>query len=171
MTPARTQRIAEVLCRRQKNLAVIIENVIDPHNVGAILRSCDAFGIGEVHLLYTQDHPPRMQELKTKAAASAAKWLKIQKWHSAAELIKAIRKKKMKLAVTTLEGETAAPARTNLSGPFAIAIGNEHGGVSTALLEAADVRLKIPMRGFVQSFNVSVAAAIVLYEACRQRNG
>ena len=170
MTPARKKKIELVESRRQKNLVVVLDHVDDPHNIGAILRSCDAFGIATVHLLYEKSRPPRMGQIKTKSAASAAKWLNIKKWESSAELIAALRKKKMKIAVTDLSKKAKDLTKTDLTVPLAIVIGNEHDGVSKAMSDAADLNIKIPMVGFVQSFNVSVAAAILMYEAVRQRN-
>lgn len=155
---------------RQKTLAIVLENVDDPHNVGAILRSCDAFGVGEVHLLYTINKAPRNRELKSKSAASAAKWLKITKWDSVSKLVAYLKKKKFKIAVTKLTGNSVDPASVDLSKPVAMVIGNEHDGVSDQLSKKADLNLVIPMIGFVQSFNVSVAAALLLYEASRQRS-
>ena len=169
MTPARKKKIKLVESRRQKDLAVVLDHVDDPHNIGAILRSCDAFGIDQVHLLYEKNRPPRLGKLKTKSAASAAKWLNIKKWNSSADMIAELRKKKFKIAVTDLSKKAKDLTKTNLTGPVAIVIGNEHDGVSQAMTDAADLNIKIPMVGFVQSFNVSVAAAILMYEAFRQR--
>lgn len=175
MTPERKKKIDQVMAHRQKDLAVVLENVDDPHNVGAILRSCDAFGVGEVHLLYYETDrfhtkAPKMQTLKhSKASASAAKWLKITKWNSVAKLSAYLKKKKMAIAVTRLVDKSVDPASIDLAKPVAIVIGNEHEGVSDALAKKASLNLKIPMVGFVQSFNVSVAAALLLYEAFRQR--
>jgi tRNA (guanosine-2'-O-)-methyltransferase len=115
---------------------------------------------------------PKLSALKhSKAAASAAKWLKITKWDSVAKLAAYLKKKKAKIAVTRLTGTSVAPAEVDLTKPVAIVIGNEHAGVSDALAKKADFNLKIPMVGFVESFNVSVAAAILMYEAGRQRMG
>lgn len=169
MTPTRKKKIEQVMSRRQKTLAVVLENVDDPHNVGAILRSCDAFGVGEVHLLYTVHKAPKNRELRSKSAASAAKWLKITKWDSATKLVSYLKKKKFKIAVTRLTDTSVDPALVDLEKPVAIVIGNEHDGVSEQLAKKADLNLVIPMVGFVQSFNVSVAAALLLYEAFRQR--
>lgn len=168
MTPAREKRIADVMGRRQKSLQVILENVDDPHNLGAILRSCDAVGVGTVHLLYTKDRPPRMQELKTNAAASAAKWLEIKKWTSVAECVAAVG---APIFVATLSARGRAPWEFDLAAPCAIAVGNEHDGPSAELVSAASQIITIPMQGFVESFNVSVATAICLAEAMRQRVG
>lgn len=169
MTPAREKKILSVLSRRQQDLAVILENVDDPHNIGAILRSCDAFGVGTVHLLYTKGKAPRMSELRTKAAASALKWLTVEKWDALPKLLKELKKRKQMVAVTALTGKAKEPAKTDLTVPLAIALGNEHDGVSKALVKAAQINLRIPMYGFVQSFNVSVAAALILYDAACQR--
>lgn len=171
MTPERKQKIQKVLSKRDAGLAVVLENVDDPHNVGAILRSCDAFGVGEVHLLYTINKAPKNRQLKSKSAASAAKWLKITKWDSLAKLTAYLKKKKFKIAVTHLIKDSVDPASIDLAkNNIAIVIGNEHDGVSEALAKKADLNLIIPMVGFVQSFNVSVAAALLLYEAFRQRS-
>ena len=169
MTPARKKKIENVLSKRQPGLAVVMENVDDPHNVGAILRSCDAFGVLDVHLLYTNGRTPRMRELKSRAAASTLKWLRVTKWNSVSKLVKELKKKKIKIAVTTLAGKSQDPGSVDLTQPIAIVIGNEHTGVSKELMKAAHLNFKIPMSGFVESFNVSVATALLLYEAFRQR--
>ena len=169
MTEARQKKIEAVLSKRQPSLAVVIENVDDPHNIGAILRSCDAFGVMDVHLLYTQGKAPRLRELRTRSAASAMKWLNIVKWNSMDELVKELKKQKMTIAVTAMTGRSKDPAKVDLTAPLAIVIGNEHAGVSKELIKAADINLRLPMAGFIQSFNVSVATALLLYEAFRQR--
>ncbi len=169
MTPERTKKIKDVMSHRQSTLAVVLENVDDVHNVGAILRSCDAFGIGEVHLLYTINKAPRNNQLKTKSSASATKWLKITKWDSVAKLATYLKRKKMLIAVTRLDDSSVDPANVDLTQPIAIVIGNEKDGVSEALAKKATLNLKLPMVGFVQSFNVSVAAALLMYESFRQR--
>jgi tRNA (guanosine-2'-O-)-methyltransferase len=166
VTLTREERIRAVMEKRQPDLQVILENVDDPHNLGAILRSCDAMGVGKVHLLYTNGRPPRMRELKTKAAASAAKWLDIQEWRSVAECVDAL---KAPLFVATLSSDGVAPWACDLKNPCVIALGNEHDGPSPALVAVAHRIITIPMQGFVESLNVSVAAAICLAETLRQR--
>ncbi|MEO5927828.1 MAG: RNA methyltransferase [Patescibacteria group bacterium] len=169
MTPEREQKIEGVNARRFEDLEVLLENVDDPHNIGAILRSCDAVGVGRVHLVYTEDRPPRMSELKTNSAASAAKWLNIIKWESLDACLADIRARGRRLYVTALSERGVPQWETDFTVPCAIAIGNEHSGVSMPLLEAADGVVLIPMRGMVQSLNVSVATAVTLGEALRQR--
>lgn len=171
MTPARQKKFEAVLSKRQPTLHVVLENVDDPHNVGAILRSCDAFGVIDVHLLYPKDKMPRMREIKSKSAASAAKWLRFTKWESPKKFAAFLKKNKIGLVVTHMSAKAKDPGKVDLTRPVAIVLGNEHEGVSKALLKIADANVLLPMVGFVQSFNVSVAAALLLYEAYRQREG
>jgi tRNA (guanosine-2'-O-)-methyltransferase len=169
MTPERRKKIERALDHRQPDLAVVIDNVWDPHNVGAILRTCDAFGVLDVHLFYSQHPMPKMQELKGKSAASAAKWLRITKWTSAKKLIAHLKKQKMAIVTTDLAAKAHAPKDLAFAKPTALVLGNERDGVSPELSKAATANVQIPMVGFVGSFNVSVAAALLLYEAFRQR--
>jgi tRNA (guanosine-2'-O-)-methyltransferase len=169
MTPERERRIQEVMAQRQPDLAVVLDQVDDPHNIGAILRSCDAFGVGHVHLLHAKGKAPRTAELKTKAAASALKWLYVTKWDSSAKLIRQLKKEKKMIVVTSLKGRSKKPSAIDFTKPVAIVLGNEHSGVSREMIRAAEVNARLPMIGFVKSFNVSVAAALLLYETYRQR--
>jgi tRNA (guanosine-2'-O-)-methyltransferase len=171
MTPEREKRIASVMARRQKDLHLIMENVDDTHNVGAILRSCDAVGVGTVHFIYPEGRQPRMRELRTKAAASAAKWLEMKKWTSVADCVASIRASTpgVRILVATLSDQGKAPWDWDLASPCAIAVGNEHAGPTAELVAASDAVITIPMQGFVESFNVSVATSICLAEAMRQR--
>jgi tRNA (guanosine-2'-O-)-methyltransferase len=158
-----------VLSKRQPDLCLVIDNIHDAHNVAALLRSCDAFGVMDVHLLYTRHPMPRTGGFRSKAAASALKWLRITKWDSAEELIRFLKKKKFAIAVTDLSSKAVDPKDADLAQPVVLVLGNEHEGVSPELTKAADINLRLPMVGFVQSFNVSVAGALLLYEAYRQR--
>lgn len=169
MTPERTVKITRLLAQRQRTLICVVEDVDDPHNLGAILRTCDAVGVGEVHLVYPSK-APRMRELRTKAAASAAKWLTIKKMTSIKTCISSLHRRGFKVLVAALS-ETGKPQwEWNLKGKVAIAVGNEHAGASADLLRLADGVITIPMRGMVQSLNVSVATAVCLEEALRQRS-
>lgn len=171
MTPTRESRIASVMARRQLDLQLIIEAVDDPHNIGAILRSCDAVGVGAVHLVYPPDKMPRMHELRSKAAASAVKWLNIHKWPNLDQCLASFGATRPLLYAATLRADGCAPWDLDLAAPCIIAVGNEHDGPSAELVSRADGIITIPMQGFVESFNVSVATAICLVEAMRQRVG
>ncbi len=169
MTPERAHRIAEVTRHRQSDLCVVLDHVDNPHNVGAILRSCDAFGVGNVHLLYTGKQKPRLSEIRG-TAMSAAKWLTISRWNSFDALATHLMDARMAMYPTALTDEAIDPVRAHFGEPTAIIVGNEHEGVLPQWKAVATATLRLPMIGFVQSFNVSVAAALVLYEVYRQRH-
>jgi len=169
MTPERKSKLEAVLNKRQPTLHVVLENVDDPHNVGAVLRSCDAFGVVDVHLLYPKGKMPRMGEIRSRSAASAAKWLRFTKWDSPKKLIAFFKKNKIAIVATHMSAKAKDPSKVDLAAPVALVLGNEHDGVSKEMLKAASANVLIPMVGFVQSFNISVAASLLLYEAYRQR--
>lgn len=169
MTPEREKKIQEVEAARFRDVVLVVENVDDPHNLGAILRSSDAVGVGEVHLLYTNGKAPRMAELRSEAAASAAKWLKLTRWTSVDECVTVLRNCKMQILVTALSEKGKPQWNFDFKKPTAIVVGNEHDGASPEIISAADGIITIPMRGMVQSLNVSVAAAVVLEDVLRQR--
>lgn len=166
-TDQRVRRIREVLEKRQNDLTLVINNIHDPHNVSAILRSCDAFGIPRVHLLYTSNVFP---VLGKKSSASAKKWVEKINHPGVSELVSYLDSRGFNL-VRTGFSPTAVPVdKWDFTKPTAVILGNEHSGVETDLLSEVELEIYIPMHGMVQSLNVSVAAAIILYEAHRQRN-
>ncbi len=169
MTPERLKKITAVLAKRQPTLHVVLENVDDPHNIGAVVRSCDAFGVVDIHLLYPKGRMPRMGEIRSRSAASAAKWLRFTKWDSPKKLIAFFKKNKIAIVATHMSAKAKDPAKVDLTRPVALVLGNEKEGVSEELLKAADANAVLPMVGFIQSFNVSVAGALLMYEAYRQR--
>lgn len=165
-TPRRRARLLEVLRRRQNDLTLVLANIHDPHNVSAIYRSCDAFGLARVHLYYTDTPFP---VLGRKTSASARKWVESVRHKNSAELMDALRGQGFQVLATSCS-ETARPLRDwDFTRPTAVIMGNEHSGVEEKLLAQADGQLYIPMYGMIQSFNVSVAAAVILAEAARQR--
>lgn len=154
----------DVLQHRQPDLTLVLANIHDPHNVSAIYRSCDAFGVQAVHLYYTDTPFP---VLSRKSSASARKWVESVR-HADAESLRAGLGDMQILA--TMCTPAARPLREwDFTKPTAIIMGNEHSGVDETLLPMATGQLYIPMYGMIQSFNVSVAAAIILAEAARQR--
>lgn len=166
-TPERREKILRMLCHRQPTLAVILENVHDPHNVSAVIRSCDAVGVFEVHLVYTGGQ--QFPEIGERSSASAWKWVQFVKHHSIDECYAILRAKGMRIIKTCL-GQPAESLYTfDLTQPVAIAFGNEHAGLSVDACRGADANLIIPQVGMVQSLNISVACAVVLFEALRQR--
>ncbi len=165
-TPARLARIEKVLQQRQPSLTLVLANIHDPHNVSAIYRSCDAFGVAEVHLYYTDTAFPI---LGRKTSASARKWVDTVRHNSKEDLFHSLKEKNMQVLATSCTA-TAKPLREwDLTKPTAIIMGNEHSGVAEELGQNIDGEIYIPMHGMIQSFNVSVAAAVLLAEAARQR--
>lgn len=165
-TPERENKIRRVLAFRQHDLALAMANIHDPHNVSAIYRSCDAFGVPVVHLYYTRTAFPHLGE---KSSASARKWVQSVRHPTPESLVDALRAKNMKIYATSCSSGAKPVGEYDLTGPVAVIMGNEHSGVDAELLPLVDGELYIPMYGMIQSFNVSVAAALILGEASRQR--
>ncbi|MDR3073220.1 MAG: RNA methyltransferase [Deltaproteobacteria bacterium] len=165
-TSEREAKIRRVLALRQHDLALVMANIHDPHNVSAIYRSCDAFGVPAVHLYYTKTAFPHLGE---KSSASARKWVESVRHATAESLREQLRAKGMRIYATSCAPTAKPVGDCDLVGPSAVIMGNEHSGVDPELLPLADEELYIPMYGMIQSFNVSVAAALILGEAARQR--
>jgi tRNA (guanosine-2'-O-)-methyltransferase len=162
----RMEKIRQVLSRRQPGLTVVMENIHDPHNVSAVFRTCDAVGIMQVELLYTTEKFPRIGK---KSSSSANKWLERRRHESIDECYHTLRDEGFKIYATHLGSETRSLYDLDLTGKVALVFGNEHRGVSEEAAAKADANFQIPMMGMIQSLNVSVAAAVSLYEALRQR--
>ena len=162
----RSERMKAVLARRQPDLTVVLENIHDPHNVSAILRSCDAVGVMQVELLYTIEKFPRIGR---KSSSSANKWLDRRKHTSVAECFATLRAEGFAIYATHLGADARPLYDLDLLKKVALVFGNEHRGVSEEAARLADENFQIPMMGMIQSLNVSVACAVSLYEALRQR--
>ena len=170
MTPERKQRLKEVAFRRQAGLTVILENVHDPHNIGAVIRSCDSVGIPEIFVLYTEPHLTEDHILiGRKSASGARKWVDVHYYTGLDACFRHVKEKYQRILATHL-GEAAVPLYgLNLTQPTALLFGNERDGVSEAALAYADGNFVIPQMGMAKSLNISVACAVTLYEALRQR--
>jgi tRNA (guanosine-2'-O-)-methyltransferase len=162
----RAERIKAVLARSQPDLSVVMENIHDPHNVSAVFRSCDAVGIRRVDLLYTMEKFPRIGK---KSSSSANKWIACRKHRSVDACYSALRAEGFSIYATHLQASSMMLYDLDLRKKVAFVFGNEHRGVSEEALAKADGSVQIPMFGMIQSLNVSVACAVCLYEALRQR--
>ena len=167
MTPERTAKVTKVLNLRQPGLVVVLENVHDPHNISAVLRTCDAVGVQDVFVLTTI--MPRHKRLANNSAASADKWLTIHEFDNTTECMEAVRERCEKIYATHLGVQSHSLYELNLTEKVALVFGNEHAGVTDECLKFCDGNFIIPQVGMVQSLNISVACAITLYEAFRQR--
>lgn len=167
-TERRQARVRSVIERRQPDLTVVLEDVHDPHNVSAILRTCDAVGILRVHLVYSIETPPESVFART-TSASAAKWVATRRHASIADCYASLKAEGLTILATTLTGESHDIFACDLVEPVALVFGNEMRGLSPEALDHADIHVAVPMMGMVQSLNISVACAVTLYEALRQR--
>jgi len=169
ITERRKMRFEQALRRRQTEFSIVIENVWDPHNVSAILRSADAVGIHTVHLLYTVEDPPNLRKHGKMSSASAKKWLEIVVHRSAGECFAALHREGFTVYASHISKHSMGVHDIDFTRKTAIVLGNEKRGVSEESLSLSDGAYIIPMMGMVQSLNVSVAAAVSLYEGLRQR--
>lgn len=167
MTKEREEKIKRVISKRQPDLTVIFENVHDPHNISAVMRTCDSVGIKEIFVLYT--HNNKMTKLRKKSSASALKWLEVNYFYDTEECFSAVRKKYNKIFSTRLTAQATSLYELNLTESVALVFGNEHEGVSELASSLSDGNFLIPQVGMIQSLNISVACAVTLYEAFRQR--
>ena len=168
MTPKRFTKINEVVAKRQKYLTLVLENIHDPHNVSAILRSADAVGIDKVYLIYNSNKFPRIGRI---SSASAKKWIELIRFKEVKECFDALKKEKFKIYSTYIDNKKKSYSLydLDLTDRVALVFGNEHTGVSEEVKSFSEKNFTIPMYGMVQSLNVSVAVAVCLYEALRQR--
>ncbi len=170
MEPRRLQRITDVVRSRQAGVVVVLEDIHDPHNAAAILRTCEAMGIQQVWFIFEKETPYNPKRIGKATSSSANKWLDFTMFSSAQACIEALKKAKYRIVVSALtEGAVSLERYHDPKTPLAVIVGNEHAGVSDVMRKSADTVLKIPMRGFVQSLNVSVATAILLWEITKQR--
>lgn len=167
-TSRRQKRIEDVLGRRRTSLTVVLEDVHDPHNASAVLRSCDGVGILDVHLVYVHEAPPKKSFART-TSASAAKWVRVHRHGSIDDCYATLRARGFSIYATALGRDSVDLYELDLVQPSALVFGNEMRGVSSAAAEGADSTVFIPMQGMVESLNISVACAVSLYEAMRQR--
>jgi len=165
-TVKRLEKITRVVKSRQHSLTVVLENIHDPHNVSAIFRTCDAVGIPKVSLVYNFEAFPRIGK---KSSASAFKWVDKEKYKTVEECYSNLRKEGFKIFASSLTENSKNLYELDLTKKAAIVVGNEHRGVSDLSTDLADEVFSIPQFGMVQSLNVSVATAVILYEAMRQR--
>jgi tRNA (guanosine-2'-O-)-methyltransferase len=168
MTPERFDRLTAVLNKRQPDLTVVLENVFDPHNISAVMRTADAVGMQDIFILNTKIPPHK--KWGAKSSSSAAKWLTVHQYTNASECFAELRKRYKKIYTTHLSSDAVGLHELNLTEPVALVFGNEHSGVSEEIIAMADGNFIIPQVGIIKSLNISVACAVTLYEAYRQKN-
>lgn len=167
MTPEREARITRVLDKRQEDLTIVMENVFDPHNISAVMRTCDAVGVQDIFILNTRI--PRHKKWGAKSSSSAVQWLTVHQYTDAEECFDALRLRADRIFTTHLADDAVSLYDMDLTGRVALVFGNEHTGVSEEIRALAHGNFVIPMSGIIQSLNISVACAVSLYEAYRQK--
>ncbi len=167
MTPERAAKINKVLSKRQNDLTVIIENVTDPHNIAAVMRTCDAVGISEIFVLNTKIHAHK--KFGERTSSSARKWMQTHQFTDAKECFDTVRKKYSKIYSTHLGEDSKSIYQMDFTEPIALVFGNEKRGVSDEIRTLCDGNFIIPQVGMISSLNISVACAVTIYEAFRQK--
>ena len=167
MTPQRYNRLTSVLNHRQPDLTVILENVFDPHNVSAVMRTCDAVGIQDVFIL--NNRIPPHKKWGYRSSSTAAEWLTVHQFTDAESCFAEVRKKYQKIYTSHLGEKSVDVYSVDLTESIALVFGNETFGVSEDIRKYSDGDFIIPQMGIIKSLNISVACAVTLYEAFRQK--
>lgn len=167
MTSERHHRLTTVLNHRQPDLTVVLENVFDPHNVSAVMRTCDAVGIQDVYIL--NNRIPPHKKWGYKSSSTATEWLTVHQFTDANKCFEEVRKKYEKIYTSYLSESATEVYEINLAQSIALVFGNETFGVSDEIRKYSDGDFIIPQVGIIKSLNISVACAVTLYEAFRQK--
>jgi tRNA (guanosine-2'-O-)-methyltransferase len=167
VTPVRRERMREVIGARLSSVAVVFDGPYDPHNGAAVLRSCEAFGVQALHVVERAGTPFLVA---SSVARGAEKWLDVTRHAAAATAIEAARAAGLELVAAHPEG-SLEPKDLAAIPRVAIVLGNERQGIREELARACSRAVRVPMRGFVESLNVSVTAAILLQAATAGRSG
>ncbi len=166
----RVERMKQVVAKRQQGLIVVLEDIYDPHNASAVLRSCDAFGVQEVYFIFQHQKAFNPKKIGKVSSASANKWLDFTIFSTPQSCIDALKQKEYTTYATLLDESATSVFETSFDETsVALVFGNEHAGITPELAALCDKKVYIPMQGFVQSFNLSVTASMILFEVTRQR--
>jgi len=163
VTPRRKQLMNEVLSNRTRYITVALEDIYQPHNASAVLRTCECLGIQDVHVIENKNR----YQVNPDVALGADKWITLKKYNQSgfntSSAIEYLRAKGYRIVATSLSDEAVPPGQFNLEkGKITIFFGTELNGLTDDMLQQADESLKIPVYGFTESYNISVSAAIIL---------
>lgn len=169
-TQQRLDKLRRVAFQRQSGFTIVIEDVVDPHNLGAIARSCDAFGIQDIHVIFASQAPFDPKEAGKNSSTATNKWLRYHLHHDSQATLLCLKRAGWQLVATVLDERAIPIYEADLTHPrLALLFGNEQTGLSARAIGLADMLVTIPMAGIAQSMNVSVSAALAMYEATNQR--
>jgi tRNA (guanosine-2'-O-)-methyltransferase len=168
LTDERQTRVDHILDLRQNDLTVVLENVNDPHNIAAVLRTCDAVGIMEIFVLNTTINT--YKHFDDRKSSSANKWMIVHQYTDVKTCFDHVKKQYDTIYSTYLNEHTKDLYSLDLTQSVALVFGNERNGISAETLSYCDGNFVIPQVGIIQSLNISVACAVSLYEAYRQKS-
>ena len=169
MKETRQEKIKRVIDERQEGI-IVLENIADPHNAAAVWRTAEAFGFQKIYMVYSREKPINPKKIGKASSASANKWLSFKLFDNIDLCYEELRNNGYKIYATILDQEAKKLSTIKFSEKkLAVVLGNEHRGLSEEAIKGADVKIYIPMKGMVQSLNISVTAAIMMYEVDRQR--
>ena len=167
MSPERSEKLNAVLDKRQPDLTVILENVFDPHNVSAVMRTCDCVGIQEIFVLNTKI--ARHKNWGFKSSRSASTWVTVHQFEDFDACMQMVRSRYSKIITAHLADDATDLYSIDFTPSMAVVFGNEQHGCTPEMIAASDGHLRIPQVGIIQSLNISVACAVTIYEAFRQK--
>lgn len=160
LSPRRLERFSEILARRTRHITVALEDVYQMHNASAVIRSCDVFGIQDAHLIEARFG----RRLDKKIAMGAQKWVDVARYDTTESCLETLHRRGYRIVATSPREGNLSPGELPLDQPVALFFGTEKEGLSKQVLDRADAAVRIPMVGFTESLNISVAAAILLYD-------
>jgi len=160
LTPARKALFDKVVQQRTNHFTVVTEDVYQLHNTSAVMRSCDVFGIQNIHVIEERN----LKKIDREIAMGAQKWVTLNRYHSSEECIQNLREKGYQIVASSPHYDAGMLADFDISKPSAIFFGTETNGLSEEIIDQADEFIKIPMAGFTESLNISVSAAIILQD-------
>lgn len=167
MTPERRNKLLSVLEKRQNNLTVVLENIFDPHNESAVMRTCDSVGIQDIYVI--SNRTPPKKKWGFRSGSSAKKWLTVHQFNNATDCFRELRTLYAKILTTHLSSDAVSLYNIDFTESIALVFGNERFGVSDESRALSDGNFIIPQCGVIQSLNISVACAVTIYEAYRQK--
>ena len=164
LTPERIARIDSALAGRLQSVVTIVEDTYDPHNAAATIRTTEAIGLQELHVV-----EPQLRFSAAKGVTRGAhKWIDLHRWARAEDTVAALHARGFRV-YATLPGATHSIEDVDVSSPIAVAFGNEHSGLTAEAVAACDGSLGVPMQGFTESFNLSVTVALAMYTIAQRR--
>lgn len=165
LTSERRDRIETVVKNRMFSIVPVLEDLYDRGNVSAVLRSAEAFGLGQVEVIQKGE---KFKE-SARTTAGADKWVEVRQWKSTSDCVKTLKSKGFQIVATHLSPKARPITEIDFTKPTALVFGNEKEGISPEMISQADHLMIVPMYGFVQSFNISVAASLCFFQACLER--